>query len=545
MRKQPDSEKITALYCRLSQEDTLQGDSNSIQNQKAILGKYAEDNKLPNPRFYVDDGYSGVTFNRPDFQRMLADLEAGKLGTVVTKDLSRLGRNYLEAGRYIEMVFPEYGARYIAIQDQVDTNQAESNDLMPFRNVFNEWYARDTSKKIRAVVQSKYAKGERFSCVAPYGYDIEKKQLIINPETAPIVKQIYAWCMEGYGPTQIARMLTERNILIPVAHYYQQKNIIKSKCAIEAPTIWTTETIIDILKNRAYMGDTVLGKTKRRSYKDKRKVEVPEEEWHIFENTHEPIIDRDTWERVQKLREATKRRNCSTGEKDKFAGLVFCADCGKALYNCRAKTLTHMQESFVCGNYRRKTKTCTAHFIRTVVLEELVLASVRQVLACANEQKEAFRAYVLQKGEQDQRMAMREQRLALEKANRRITELDVLFQRLFEGNATGRISDERFITLSAGYEAEQAELKQKVTVLSKEVQHADEKAINTDRFLRIAEKYENLLELTPSILRELIEKIVVHEPIHVNNRKRIQKLQIHYNFIGTIDIPEKEKAESA
>lgn len=545
MQRNQNNGKVTALYCRLSQEDAQQGDSNSIQNQKAILEKYAADHSFMNTEFYVDDGYSGTSFNRPDFQRMLTDVEAGRVGVIITKDLSRLGRNYLEAGRFIEMVFPEYGVRYIAINDQVDSASKDSNDLMPFRNVFNEWFARDTSKKIRAVVQSKYAKGERATGNAPYGYLLVEKKLVVNPDTAPVVQQIYAWCMAGFGPTQIARMLTEQEILIPVAYHYQRTGVLMHKSALEMPTIWTTETVNRILVNREYTGDTVLGRTCRRSYKDKRKVELPKEQHHIFENTHEAIVDRETWEAVQRIR-AGKRRNCKTGEKDKFAGLVICADCGKPLYNIRAKTLTHIQESFVCGNYRRKVKSCTAHFIRTVVLEEMVLVSLRQVMSMANDQTDIFRQYVLQRAEQEQKQAIREQRRELDKVERRIAELDVLFQKLFEGNAIGRISDERFNTLSAGYEAEQRELKKRLAILSEEVQVADEKAVNTERFLRIARKYTDLRELTPTILRELISRIVVFEPERINGKKRRQRIQIHYNFIGTIDAPEEKKmAESA
>ena len=347
--------------------------------------------------------------------------------------------------------------------------------------------------------------------------------------------------MEGYGPTQIARLLTEKGVLTPTTYDYQSTGVLKNKSAIEAPTTWVTETVKGILSYREYMGDTVLGKTRSKSYKDKKTIDLPPEEWKIFENTHEPIIDRETWEIVQKLRSATKRRNCSTGEKDKFAGLVVCADCGKKMYNCRAKSLTKIQESFVCGNYRRKTKSCTAHFIRTVILEELVLESVRQVLACANGHKDFFREYILQKGEQEQQAAIREQKRELEKAKCRISELDILFQKLFEGNAVGRISDERFSTLSAGYEEEQAALKTKVQTLSQEVQLANEKALGTERFLRIAKKYENLHELTPTILRELIEKIEVSEPVKVNGKKRIQRIRIFYNFIGEISLPDNAK----
>ena len=541
-------QKGTALYCRLSQEDALQGDSNSIQNQKAILEKYAFDHGFRDLIFYVDDGYSGVTFNRPDFQRMLSDIEAGKIAAVITKDLSRLGRNYLEAGRYIEMIFPEYGVRYIAVNDQVDTANSESNDLMPFRNVFNEWYARDTSKKIRAVVQSKYAKGERYNGSAPYGYiwDKKAKTLIVDQETAPVVKQIYAWCMEGYGPTQIARMLTERNIPTPAMTYYQRTGSLKYKSSAKISTVWITATVVSILKHREYIGDTVLGKTAKKSFKDKKVIQVPTEQQYLYEDTHEPIIDRDTWETVQKLREETKRRNCSTGEKDKFSGLVVCADCGKKMYNIRARNLTHTYESFVCGSYRRVTKSCSAHYIRTVVLEKLVLDSVRELLSIANGNTDLFREYAIHCGKQEQQLALKEQKREMEKAKKRISELDTIIQKLFESNAAGRISDERFDTLSRGYEQEQSELKEKFRHLTKEITLAEEKKLNTERFLKIAEKYENLTELTPTILRELIEKILVYEPVHVNGKKRIQKIQIYYKFIGRIQLPmETKRAESA
>lgn len=541
--RQQTGEKITALYCRLSQEDALQGDSNSIQNQRSILESYAVDRGLKNIEFYVDDGYSGTSFQRPGFQRMLADVEAGKIGTIITKDLSRLGRNYLEAGRYIEMVFPEYGVRYIAINDQVDTDNAESNDLIPFRNVFNEWYARDTSKKIRAVVQNKYARGERYCANAPYGYtfDKEQKKLVVNPDTAPIVKQIYALCMEGMGPTKIARLLTEKGVLTPRGYECQ----IKGNLSCHAPTTWNIEAVIHILGYREYIGDTVLGKTRSKSYKDKKTIDLPPEEWKIFEGTHEPIIDRDTWEAVQRIREG-RRRYCKTGEKDKYAGLVFCADCGKVMYNHRAKCTTYTQEAYTCGGYRRHVKTCSAHFIRTVVLDEIVLASVRELLALANGHEKRFREYVQQCGEREQKENLKAQRKEMDKAQRRMKELDTLFQKLFEGNATGRISDERFMTLSSGYENEQRELKARLEELASIIHAADDKALNADRFLRVARKYEDLRELTPTILRELIEKIVVFEREKVNGKKGRQKIQIYYNFIGSIDLPHNnEIAESA
>lgn len=528
------TDRITALYCRLSQEDELQGDSNSIQNQKSILERYATERGFRNLAYYVDDGYSGTNFNRPDFQRLLTDVEGGKVGVVVTKDLSRLGRNYLEAGRYIEMIFPQYDVRYIAVNDQVDTANGD-NDMMPFRNLFNEWYARDTSKKIRSVVKAKFAKGERMSGSCPYGYELKEKLLVVNPETAPTIQLIYSLCMEGCGPTQIARILSEREILTPSAYHFCKTGKMRSKTCAEYPYSWDTETVNRILQHREYIGDTVLGKTKRKSYKDKRKVEVPLEEHHIFEGTHEPIIDRDTWENVQRIRNG-KRRNCKNGQKDKFAGIVICADCGKPMYNIRAKTLTHIQEAFVCGNYRRKVQTCTAHFIRTVVLEELVMQDLSRVLRFAAMYEAEFKAHVIQRGLEEQKALAREQRKELEKAKARIAELDVLIQKLFESNALGKLTDERFAALSETYEREQRSLKERSSTLSAQIDAVSAKAGNAERFIAVAKKYLNLSELTPAILRELVEKIAVHEPVE-EGRTRRQTIEIYYNFIGAVKAP--------
>lgn len=546
VKQQPQNDRgKTALYCRLSQEDDQQGDSNSIQNQRAILEKYAADHGFGNTDFYVDDGYSGTNFNRPDFQRMLSDIEMGLVGAVITKDLSRLGRNYLEVGRYIEIVFPEYGVRYIAINDQVDSINKDSNDLMPFRNVFNEWFARDTSKKIRAVVQSKYAKGERVAGNPPYGYLMVEKSLVVNPDTAPIVRQIYALCMEGLGPSRIAHKLTEQGIFNPVAYHHQRTGVVYRGSALEIPTHWSEETVSHILANQEYIGDTVLGRTVRRSYKDKRRIDLPRERQHIFENTHEAIIDRETWETVQRIRTG-KRRCDKLGEKDKFSGLAVCADCGKPMYNARARHLKLSEQYFMCGFYRRHTRMCTSHYIRTVVLEQMVLDNLRQVLSVANGQADAFRRYVLSKAEQEQQQAVHEQRREMEKAQQRVAKLDVLIQKLFESYATDSISRERFTTLSAGYEAEQQELKRRLSALSEEVQVYEEESANAERFLHLARKYTDLRELTPTILRELVSKIVVSESEKLEGIKRRQKIQIHYNFIGSLDMPKADEvAESA
>ena len=345
---QSNQGKITALYCRLSQDDGLDGESNSIQNQKRILEQYAIDHRFPNIQFYVDDGYSGASFNRPDFQRMMSDMEDGKIGIIITKDLSRLGRNQLHTGLYIEERFPQFGVRYIAINDNVDTDSSESNDLMPFKNLFNEWFIRDTSRKIRAVLKAKAERGERLGTRAPYGYrkDPDTKKLIVDEEAAAIVRRIFAMCAGGSGPSQIARILKKEQILTPTMYAYTRYSITHTCLDTAHPYNWSDSAIANLLENEIYLGNTVNMKHSSRSYKDKRRVEHPREECLVFENTHPALITREVWDMVQRVRK-NKRRLTKMEEQDKYSGLVFCADCGSIMYHARQLqplSLPHLQE---------------------------------------------------------------------------------------------------------------------------------------------------------------------------------------------------------
>ena len=383
--------KITALYCRLSSDDGNEGDSNSIVNQKAILGKYASDKGFPNPQFYVDDGYSGTNFNRPDFIRLMDDVNAGLIGTIIVKDMSRLGRDYLKVGFYTEITFPEADVRFIAINDGVDSESAVDNDFTPFRNIINEWYAKDTSKKIRAVFKAKGMSGKHLVTIPPYGYkkdSQDKQKWLVDEEAANVVKQIYSLCTKGYGPTQIARILTERKIDTP-GIYKRKHGLPVTSLLPEFPEIWCTEAVKKILENPSYLGHTVNFRTRKKSYKSKKKLYNPPEEWVIFKNTHEAIIDEDTYETLQRIRSA-KRRPSAMGEMNVFSGLVYCADCGKKMYLCRCTTMKQ-KEYFNCSTYRKKTRSlCSSYQITVEAVEKIVLADLQRVFAMAKDREKDF-----------------------------------------------------------------------------------------------------------------------------------------------------------
>ncbi len=382
------TDKITALYCRLSQDDMLQGESNSITNQKAILKKYAEDNGFSNPVFYVDDGVSGTTFERDGFKAMMAGVEAGKVGTVITKDLSRLGRDYLKTGEYIEIIFPDYDVRYIAINDGVDTFKSE-NELMAFKNIFNDWYARDTCKKIRAVFKAKGQSGKHLSNPL-YGYkhsETDKNLWVIDDEPAEVVRKIFRLCIDGYGPSQIARILTQEGIPTPTAYALSQGRDNGHKNA--KLHRWGSETIAHILEKPEYAGHTVNFRTHVKSYKNKKRVDNPKEDWLIFENTHETIITQQEFDLVQELRRH-KHRPTKIEEVNPFSGVCFCADCGRKMYLCRAKSLTADQEHLKCGTYANDKDECTAHFIRTIVLKEIILGELNKMISFVKENEDVF-----------------------------------------------------------------------------------------------------------------------------------------------------------
>ena len=521
------TDKITALYCRLSQDDMLQGESNSITNQKAILKKYADDNGFGNTVYYVDDGVSGTTFEREGFKAMMADVEAGKVGTVITKDLSRLGRDYLKTGEYIEIIFPDYDVRYIAINDGVDTFKSE-NELMAFKNIFNDWYARDTSKKIRAVFKAKGQSGKHLSNPI-YGYkhsETDKNLWVIDDEAAEVVRKIFRLCIEGYGPAQIARILTEEGIPTPTAYALSQGRDNGHKNA--NLNRWGMETISGILEKPEYAGHTVNFRTHVKSYKNKKRVDNPKEDWLIFENTHEPIITQQEFDLVQELRK-NKRRPTKHEEVNPFSGICYCADCGKKLYLCRATTMTVDQEHLKCGTYAKDKNGCTIHFIRTIVLKEIILGELNKMISFVKENEDEFVQAAMDNSVQKQSSELTKAKKALKQAEKRIIELDRLFTRLYEDNVSGKISDERFAVMSAGYEDEQKKLKASVTELTTYIEIAEQKSADVTAFISVVQKYEHITELTPEIMHELIEKIVVHAP-DKSSGHRTQQIDIYYRF---------------
>ena len=521
------TDKITALYCRLSQDDMLQGESNSITNQKAILKKYAEDNGFSNPVFYVDDGVSGTTWEREGFKAMLADIEEGKVGTVITKDLSRLGRDYLKTGEYIEIIFPDHDVRYIAINDGVDTLKSE-NELMAFKNIFNDWYARDTSKKIRAVFKAKGQSGKHLSNPI-YGYkhsETDKNLWVIDDEAAEVVRKIFHLCIDGYGPTQIARILTEQGIPTPTAYALSQGRDNGHKNA--KLHRWGNETIAHILEKAEYCGHTVNFRTHVKSYKNKKRVENPKEDWLIFENTHEAIITQQEFDLVQELRK-NKRRPTKHEEVNPFSGICYCADCGKKLYLCRATTMTADQEHLKCGTYAKDKNGCTIHFVRTIVLKEIILGELNKMVAFVKDNEDEFVQMAMDNSVQKQSSELSKSRKKLKESEKRIAELDRLFTRLYEDNVLGKISDERFSIMSAGYEDEQKKLRATVAELTDFIETAEQKSADVTAFISVVQKYERITELTPEIMHELIEKIVVHAP-DKSSGHRTQQMDIYYRF---------------
>ena len=534
MSRQSDN-KVTALYARLSRDDELAGDSNSIVNQKAILSKYAKENGFKNPLFFVDDGYSGTNFNRPSWSELLEKIENCEVAALIVKDMSRLGRDYLKVGFYTEVLFVEKGVRFIAINNGIDSANQQDSDFTPFLNIINEWYAKDTSKKIRAVMKSKGEAGEHLCTNPPYGYrkdPANKKRWIVDEEAAEVVKRIFALCLDGYGPSQIARILKKDKVITPTIHFQQT-----GRAARNAPPDnlydWDNKTVAGILERPEYQGHTVNFKTYKQSYKSKKTCYNPEEKWLVFENTHEAIIDADTWQRVQELRK-NKRRPTRTGKTNMFSGIVRCADCGEKLYYCTSKNFEARQDHFVCSTSRLKGKeVCPTHFIRAVVLEQGVLAHMRMTIACVAKHEEQFRKAMGMKQKAEAKRELTAKRRQLTQAERRIEELDRLFKRIYEDNANGKLSDSRFQMLSGDYEQEQEELREKLLRLNEEITKQEEQAENTDRFINKVRKYLDLDELTPTVLNDMVKAVYVHAP-DKSKGYREQQIDISYDLIGIL-----------
>ena len=528
-------EKWAALYVRLSRDDDNEGDSNSIAHQIEILSKYAHDHGIANFKIYKDDGYSGTNFNRPGFQEMLADIEAGHVNMVIVKDMSRFGRNYLEVGMYTEIRFPDLDVRFIAINDSVDSNSAIDNDFTPFRNIINEWYAKDTSKKVRAYMLAKGQSGKSLNALPIYGYkyaDEGSKQWVIDPDAAEVVYRIGMDVLNGFGPNRIAARLEQARILAPNAYFASKGMSYHGKDAADSYH-WSSATVARMMDHYLeYSGHTVNFRTHRKSYKIKKKVNNPPEQWMVFENTHEAIWTEEMANEAKRARES-RRRVTRLGDMGIFSGLVYCADCGQKLYLSRNFKWEYRQENYTCSTYRNR-KGCSAHYIRTVVLEQLVLENLQKVISFAQFNEAAFVEMLMDGRKKALDAKQASVKRALAKQERRITELDTIIQKLYEDNVCGKLTDERFAKLSAGYEQEQAELTASVQTLRKELAAAQESTGNAEKFLRLVRKYTEPKELTTVMVHELIDKIIVHAP-DKSSGHRVQQIDIRYNFIGEME----------
>ena len=548
------TDKITALYCRLSVEDTKDEKkngkedlSNSIQNQKAMLLQYARDHRFPHPTFFIDDGYSGVTYDRPGFQKMLDEIEAGHVGTVITKDLSRLGRNSALTGLYINYTFPQNDVRYIAINDHFDSINPNStdSDIAGIKNWFNEFFAKDTSRKIRAVQKAKGERGERLTVHVPYGYmknPENPKEWIIDEEAAQVVTKIFTLCMNGRGPSQIADQLEKDKILTPTA--YKNKQGVKTPhTEPENPYRWHESTIVNILERKEYIGATVNFKTYTNSIWDKKQRENPEENRVIFYNTHPAIIEQEVFDKVQEIRQQRHRRT-ATGKSSPFSGLVFCADCKQKLYYSTTKYFEKRQDFFTCSTHRANKDKCSGHYIRAVVLEDLVWNHMKEVISYVTRYEAHFRVEMEQKLRLQSEETIRVYKKRLAQAEKRIGELDRLFIKIYEDNAKGKLNDDRFAMMSKTYEDEQAQLKAEIVNLQKEIEVQERQIENLEQFIQRARRYTDLTELTPYALRELVKAVYVEAP-DKSSGKRKQRVHIEYDLVGYIPVDELIKAEQA
>lgn len=529
-------DKITALYCRLSRDDELSGDSNSIVHQKEILSAYAEKHGFGNTRFYVDDGYSGTNFNRPDFQRMMDDVNGGIIGTIIVKDMSRFGRDYIMVGYYTEIMLPQMDIRFIAVNDNVDSENQADNDFTPFRNIINEWYAKDTSKKIRSVLKAKGNSGKHLSVIPPFGYmkdPNDKDKWIIDEEAAQIVRKIFRMYLDGNNMGSIARKLTEEGVETP--KLYAENRGIKHYKAATYPEIWSRISVEYILSNYEYTGSTVNFKTKRKSFKNKKQVMQNKEDWAVFEGTQEAIIDKETFETVQKMR-GTKRAYTKFNEVNIFSGLLFCADC-KGKMTIRRRKDDRRKDAFICSTYRKKKKNlCTEHAIKVSALEQIVLQDIRKVFAYVKRYErefvEEFRKCSVKESARLQLMGKSE----LKKAENRLSEIERIIVKLYEEKVCGRMPEERFELLAKNYETEQAELKQKTEALKASLAAKEERDGSLEKFVSLVRSYTEVQNLTPEILNSFIDKIYIGKPERIDGQ-RVQEVKIIYKLVGAVNIP--------
>ena len=532
--KQLESDKITALYCRLSRDDELAGESNSIKNQKLILSKYAKDNKFQNIKFFVDDGYSGTTFTRPAFMEMMELAENGQVGTIIVKDHSRLGRNRLIVGQLLEEDFVRLNIRYIAIMDNIDSSKG-LNDFLPIQDWFNEMHAKNTSQKVRAVLKNKGESGISLANNVPYGYkkdENDKTKWLIDEPSAEVVKEIFNLFIQGHGTCEIARILRERKILTPSEY---SASIATNSNNQEYQYKWCETTVADILDRQEYIGDTVNFKCTTRSYKDKTKIRLPKEDRKVFKNTHEPIIDEYTWNIAKQLRNNRKKPTRS-GKKSIFSGLLFCNDCGMKMYFQSPVTDLKAKDHYRCSSYKHDSSACTSHYITDEALQVIVLENIQRVISYIKSYEDLFIKEQLAKSTQDELKHISKNKKELEQAKKRVIEIDNLFMHIYEDNISGKITDERFRNLSFNYDKEQKELKIKIEQLSKDIENTEKKDTDITKFISNVKKYTELTKLSPEILNELVEKIIIHQKEKVNGKK-VQEIDIYYRGVGIISFP--------
>ncbi len=543
--------KYTALYERLSRDDEMQGESNSIVNQKRYLEEYAQAQGFKNIRHFTDDGYSGTNFKRPGFQEMIAAIEAGEIDVVCVKDLSRFGRDYLKVGFYTEIMFPEKGVRFIAINNSVDSANPTENDFTPFLNIMNEWYAKDTSNKIRAIFRSRMQDGKRCSGAIPYGYrrdPEDKNHLLIDEEAAKVVRRIYQMVIDGMGSQAIANQLTADNVLIPSAYLEQSEHGESRNHSYHDPCRWNCTAVSYILDKQEYMGHTVLGKTICENFKTKKRRKARPDELIIFENTHEPIIDAETWHLVQKLRRRTRRKLANGSYSHRLSGLVYCADCGKRLsysspqsqHRPDGKTYD-ADSSFRCPTYKSMYGECTMHYIKSSTLDKLVDEAVRKIARYVLRNEQAFLEQVRVLTSADQKHTQSEDKKELVNIKKRIAELDNYIKRLYEGNASGKIPDRQFEKLMAQYDSEQQELEERVKEIEVSIHEIQQESENGQQFVRLVQKYRDFTEIDQTALNEFIDKVVVHEATGGRTADRSQQIDIYFNFIGQFMVEDTEE----
>ena len=545
------TDKITALYCRLSVEDMnknggKEDESNSIQNQQAFLEDYAKRNSFTNVRHFTDDGVSGTTFDREGFKAMIAEVEAGNVATIIVKDMSRFGRDYLKVGFYTDVMFRDKGVRFIAVNNGIDSDKQGDNDFTPFLNIMNEFYARDSSRKIQAIFKARMQDGKRVSPSVPYGYrrdPQDKQHLIVDEEAAAVVRRIFQMVIDGYGVKGIADALTADKVLIPSAYAKLHNPENDHSKGFHDPCLWSSTAVGYILEKQEYMGHTVLGKTICENYKTKKRRKAKPEELMIFRDTHEAIVDEETWQLAHRLKKTIRKPSYPDRPANPLTGLLYCADCGHKLTHHQPspskKKVYDADDYYICGNYRQLTRDCTIHYIKTSTIEKLILTAIREVSAYVREDEKEFIRIVRDAASAGQEQTAREQKKRLRQVEKRIAELDELIRKLYEGNATGKIPDKHFNRLLVEYDTEQNALEQEAAELKEGITAQAEDGMRAQRFVSLVRRYTNFDELTAPMLNEFIEKVVVHEADKSTGDRR-QKVDVYFNFIGCFVPPKPE-----